>query len=91
MNLLRGCHQRSHLHYDWSRGKSRDATFINSAKNFISSHKITGIEIDFECYIWQAPPSDAPNLTSFHNDLRSGLCSSHISLATLAGHWSLEG
>ena len=39
----------------------------------------------------QAPPSDTPNLTLFFSELRSGIGSSLISLATPAGYWFLKG
>lgn len=39
----------------------------------------------------QAPPSDTPNLTAFFGELRSGLGSAIISLATPAGYWFLKG
>ncbi|EJD54185.1 glycoside hydrolase [Auricularia subglabra TFB-10046 SS5] len=70
------------------------ATFINSVKSFISSYKIDGIDIDFEypaAMERQGPPSDTPNLTLFFNELRAGVGSSLISLATPAGYWFLKG
>jgi len=37
------------------------------------------------------PPEDTPNLTLFFKELRAGLGSSLISLATPAGYWFLKG
>lgn len=70
------------------------ATFISSVKSFISSYKIDGIDIDFEypaAMERQAPPSDTPNLTLFFKELRAGIGSSLVSLATPAGYWFLKG
>ncbi|KAF9464554.1 glycoside hydrolase [Collybia nuda] len=70
------------------------ATFIDSAKQFIADYKIAGIDIDFEypaSIERNGPPTDTPNLTIFFKELRSGLGSSLISLATPAGYWFLKG
>ncbi|KAJ3505091.1 hypothetical protein NLJ89_g7596 [Agrocybe chaxingu] len=70
------------------------ATFIASAKAFIADYKIAGIDIDFEypaSIERNGPPDDTPNLTIFFDELRAGLGSSEISLATPAGYWFLKG
>jgi GH18 family chitinase len=74
---------------------SNRAKFIASAKSFISSYGIAGIDIDFEypaSVERGGPPSDTPNLTAFFKELRAGLgASAVISLATPAGYWFLKG
>ncbi|KAF9461517.1 glycoside hydrolase [Collybia nuda] len=70
------------------------ATFIDSAKKFIADYKIAGIDIDFEYPASterNGPPTDTPNLTIFFNEMRAGLGSSLITLATPAGYWFLKG
>ncbi|KLO05526.1 hypothetical protein SCHPADRAFT_946835 [Schizopora paradoxa] len=55
---------------------SSRATFISSVKSFLAQFKLDGIDIDFEypsAIERDAPPTDTPNLTSFFQELRSGL------------------
>ncbi|KAJ8078102.1 hypothetical protein PM082_000308 [Marasmius tenuissimus] len=68
--------------------------FIDSVKSFISSYKIDGIDIDFEypaAMERQGPPEDTPNLTLFFSELKSGVGSSLVTVATPAGYWFLKG
>ncbi|CCO33578.1 hypothetical protein BN14_07662 [Rhizoctonia solani AG-1 IB] len=70
------------------------ATFIASVKSFLTTYKLNGIDIDIEypaSIKRGGPPSDTPNLTTFFKELRSGLPSTEISLATSSSYWFLKG
>ncbi|KAJ6600740.1 hypothetical protein B0H10DRAFT_2230831 [Mycena sp. CBHHK59/15] len=70
------------------------AAFIASAKTFLTTYELDGIDIDFEypgAIERDAPATDTPNLTQFFTELRAALPSAIISCATPAGYWFLKG
>ncbi|KAF9458161.1 glycoside hydrolase superfamily [Collybia nuda] len=70
------------------------ATFISSVESFLKKYNLDGIDIDFEypgASERSAPATETPDLTAFFKELRAGLPSALISVATPAGYWFLKG
>ncbi|TEB21663.1 glycoside hydrolase [Coprinellus micaceus] len=69
-------------------------TFINSVKDFMSTYRLDGVDIDLEYPAASeraAPAEDTPNLTALMRELRAALGSQVVSIATPAAYWFLRG